>query len=234
MEELARETFERLAAEGIALSPVDAVRIDEAARRLRLSRDEDGSPILYAPRVRFCGGALFHEPTAQSDLWLIEVADVIAANGDTRFWLRAFALAHADEPGYFDRAEMRDFRKVKDAVRAFQRSLAASEPDVADALLYCIHGEDRDAEADNPKARERVAKSEATRRDQVWDALSRGLGATGAALDDLKRLTVPTIYRAIERAVEVRHGRGNVTATPAALTEWNELLLELKAKGGAK
>ena len=51
-----------------------------------------------------------------------------------------------------------------------------------------------------------------------------------AALDDLKRLTVPTVYR----AVEMRHGRGKATATPAALAEWNDLLLEVKAKGGAK
>jgi len=60
------------------------------------------------------------------------------------------------------------------------------------------------------------------------------MGATGAALDDLKRLTVPTIYRAIERAVEIRHGRGKCAASPAALVEWNELLQELKKKGGAK
>ena len=234
MEDLARETFERLEAEGISVSPVDAVRIDDAARRLRLSRDEDGSPFLYAPRVRMAGGVLFHEPTAQSELWLLEVADGIAGNSDTRFWLRAFALAHADEPGFFDSAEMRDFRKVADAARSFQRSLAATEGEVVDALLYCIHGEERDEIPVGEKARERLKKSEATRRDQIWDALSHGMGATGAALDDLKRLTVPTIYRAIERAVEIRRGRGKCAASPAALAEWNELLLELKKKGGAK
>jgi hypothetical protein len=234
MEDLARETFEKLAAEGISVSPVDAVRLDEAARRLRLSRDEDGSPFLYAPRVRMVGGVLFHEPTAQSELWLLEVADAIAANGDTRFWLRAFALAHADEPGFFDRAEMRDSQKVSAAARAFQRSLAATEAEVVDALFYCIQGEERDAEPTGPKARKRIEKSEATRRDQVWDALSRGIGTTGAPLDDLKRLTVPTIYRAVERAIELRHGRGKPSASPAALATWNELLMELRKKGVAK
>ena len=231
MEDLARETFERLAQEGISVAPEDAVRLDEAARRLRLSRDEDGTPYLYAPRVRMVGGVLFHEPTAQSDLWLLEVADGIAANPDTRFWLRAFSLAHADEPRFFDTPDMRDAGKVSKAVRAFQRTLAATELEVAEAMLYCINGDERDEEPISPKAAERAQKSEATRRDQIWDALTRGLGSTGASLDDLKRLTVPTIYRALSRAVEIRHGTGKPVASPAALTAWNELLLEIKNKG---
>lgn len=230
MEDLAREAFERLAAEGISVTPEDAVRLDEAARQVRLSRDEDGSPILYAPRVRMAGGVLFHEPTVQSDLWMMEVADAVAENGDTRFWLRAFALAHADEPRFFDREEMRDAKKVEKSALAFMRSLSASVAEVEDALLYCINGEERDAPPPDPKAAERLRKSEATRRDMIWEAITRGMGVTGAALDDLKRLTVGTIYRAVERAVECRRGRGKPSATPAALSTWNNLLLEIKAK----
>lgn len=230
MEDLALEAFERLAAENISISPADAVRLDEAARHLRLSRNDDGTPYLYAPRVRMVGGVLFHEPTAQSDLWLLEVAEAIAANADTRFWLRAFALAHADEPGFFDRDEMRDAEKVCEAARAMQRRLSATEDEVADALLYCISGEERDESPADPKAEARAATSEVTRRDQIWDALTRGMGATGASLDDLKRLTVPTIYRAVARAVEVQHGSGKATASPTALVAWNNLLLEIKAK----
>ena len=230
MEELARETFDRLAAEGISVSPVDAVRLDEAARRLRLSRNADGSSFLYAPRVRMVGGVLFHQPTVQSDLWLLEVADAITADGDSRFWLRAFALAHADEPGFFDRDEMRDAKRVQVAARSFQRSLAATEEEVSDAVLFCVYGEERDEPATLPERRRREA-DEATRRDHLWDVLSNALGVTGAALDDLKRLTVPTLYRAVARAVELRHGRGTPAASPAAVAAWNVLLQEIKSKG---
>ena len=57
MQELAAEMFERLAAEGVNVTPFDAVRIDTAARLLARAKASDGAPFLSAPRVRFCGGA---------------------------------------------------------------------------------------------------------------------------------------------------------------------------------
>ena len=230
MEELARETFERLASEGVTITPLDAVRIDDAARRLRLSRHADGDPFLTAPRVRMVGGVVFHEPTIQSNLWLDEIAAEYARDDDTRFWFLAFALAHADEPGYFDRAELRKAQTVGETVRAFMRGISASLADVAAALDYCVNGDERDAEPTGPKEQARAQRAEATRRDRAWEALIAGIGATGAALDDLKRLTVPTVWKAVLRATELQHGRADTSATPAALAAWNELLLEIKAK----
>ena len=98
------------------------------------------------------------------------------------------------------------------------------------ALDYCVNGDERDTEPTGPKEQARAQRAEATRRDRAWEALIAGLGATGAALDDLKRLTVPTVWKAVLRATELQHGRADTSATPAALAAWNELLLEIKAK----
>ena len=51
MQELAAEMFERLAAEGVNVTPFDAVRIDTAARLLARAKASDGAPFLSAPRV---------------------------------------------------------------------------------------------------------------------------------------------------------------------------------------
>ena len=165
MEELTRQQLDKFAGMGVTPSPVDAIRLDEAARRLCRAKSADGSQFFPAPRVRWCGGVLLHEPTVQSDLWIAEVADALAPRGWiaektgaadlTRFWMRVFALAHADEPRFFDSPEMRKAETVREAVNALRRSMAATMDEVEDAVLYCVYGDDTDGgAADAPRRRE--------------------------------------------------------------------------------
>ncbi len=240
MEELTVETLERFDAEGVKCAPRDAARLDAAARRMRLAKLSDGEGFLVAPRVCFCGGVLFHEPTIQSDIWMLEVARAIVPTGwladasgradEVRFWVRAFALAHADEPGFFMRPEMRDARAVSKAVDAFTRRLAASRIEVEDAVLFCAYGdEDDEARADAPAPEDGECV-----RDRLYADLAEAVGVTGAAIDDLKRLTRPMLYRATRRAWELGERKFRNEEATRALIAWNELLADIRGKEAAK
>ena len=236
MQELAAEMFERLAAEGVNVTPFDAVRIDTAARLLARAKASDGAPYLSAPRVRFCGGVLFHEPTIQSELWLLEVAAPLSANGDTALMLRAYALAHADEPGFFDGEEMRNAKSVQKRARAFMRTIAATERELLDALAYCVSGDDDgydDLPMPEPKGRAADAPR-MTRRDRMYADLAEAVGVTGAALDDLKRLTPPQLDRALRRAWELNRWEFKDGEDTRASVAWHALIEEVRGGCAAK
>jgi len=241
MDELTVQTLERFEAEGVKCSPRDAARLDAVARRMRRAKLADGEGFLEAPRVVFCGGVLFHEPTVQSDLWMLEVASSIVPSGwlakktgvaaEAQFWVRAFALAHADEPGFFDRPEMRDARAVSAAVNALRRTLAATRGAVEDAVIYCVFGDDLD-EGDAPAPSKDSA--EATRRDHIYADLAEAVGLTGAAIDDLKRLTAPMLLRAMRRAWELGEHEFRDNEAKSATVAWNKLLEEIRGKEAPK
>ena len=232
MEELAVQTFDLLAKEGVTVSPVDAVRIDAAARRLREAKSSDGACFLAAPRVRFCGGVLFHEPTVQSDIWLSEVAAPLCADGRTAIMLRAFALVHADEPGFFDAPEMRTARTVQRAAKSLMRTIAATKDEVVAAMDYCINGDEADIfDEPPPPGRGRSPSGpQRTYRDRLYEDLAEAVGVSGAAIDDLKRLTPPMLERAIRRAYELNRWEFRDTAGARALVAWNALLAEVRGR----
>lgn len=241
MDELTVQTMERFEAEGVKCSPRDVARLDAVARRMRRARLVDGEGFLEAPRVAFCGGVLFHEPTVQSDLWMLEVAGAVVPSGwiaektgravEVRFWVRAFALAHADEPGYFARPEMRDARAVSKMVDDFARSLAATRQQVEDAVLFCVYGDDDGEVGTNHRA---ARDAEITRRDRIYADLAEAVGLTGAAIDDLKRLTSPMLWRAIRRAWELGERQFRNEEATRALVAWNELLAEIRGEEAEK
>ena len=244
MDELTVQTLERFEAEGVKCSPRDVARLDAVARRMRRAKLVDGEGFLEAPRVAFCGGVLFHEPTVQSDLWMLEVAGAVVPSGwiaektgravEVRFWVRAFALAHADEPGYFARPEMRDARAVSKMVDDFARSLAATRQQVEDAVLFCVYGDDDDEGDDRASRDDAAHAADVTRRDRIYADLAEAVGLTGASIDDLKRLTSPMLWRAIRRAWELGERQYRNEEETRALVAWNELLAEIRGASAAK
>ena len=242
MEPFAAQQIEKFAAEGVQVSPADAVRLEWAARRLCRAKAADGAKFYPAPRACWCGGVLLHEPTIQSELWLEEVADAFAPRGWiakktgaedlTRFWMRFFACAHADEPGFFDRPEMRTASGVKAEIAALRRKVAATREEAEDALVYCVYGDPSEDLPDPTPPRRRNASDAAkmTRRDQIYADLAEAIGVSGAKLDDLKRLTVPAIYRAMRRAWEVNEWKFKDCETAPALAAWYALVDEIAAK----
>lgn len=241
MEELTRQQLDRFASEGITPSPADAIRLDEAARRLCRAKSADGTQFFPAPRVRWCGGVILHEPTVQSELWIAEVADALAPRGWiaektgaadlTRFWMRVFALAHADEPRFFDAPEMRKAETVREAVNALRRSMAATMEEVEDAVLYCVYGDAEEAAAaDSPRRHKAPSAADMTRRDRMYADLAEAIGITGAAIDDLKRLTPAMLERATRRAWELNEWKFKQTESSAALVAWHKVCDEIKVK----
>jgi hypothetical protein len=239
MDELAVQTLERFETEGVKCAPRDVARLDAAARRMRRAKLADGEGLLCAPRAAFCGGVVFHEPTVQSDLWMLEVAgeviptgwiaEATGRNAEVRFWVRAFALAHADEPGFFSRPEMHDARAVSAAVDDFARKLAATRRQVEDAVVYCVFGDDEEDAAPEPREDDGT-----TRRDDIYQDLAEAVGLTGAAIDDLKRLTVPMLRRAIRRAWELGERQFRNEEATRALVAWQKLIEEIRGKEAQK
>ena len=237
MTELAAETFDRLEAEGVAVTPFDAVRIEAAARLIAQAKSSDGAPFLSAPRVRFCGGVLFHEPTIQSELWLLEVAAPLCANGDTALMLRAFALAHADEPGFFDGEDMRSAKSVTRYAKDFMRRIAATEDELVSALDYCVNGDDDGLDdLPMPKPKKRKGATSAprqTRRDRMYADLAEAVGVTGAAIEDMKRMTPAMLDRALRRAWELNRWEFKDGEDTRASVAWHALLEEIRGKSAA-
>lgn len=238
MQELAAEMFDRLAAEGVEITPFDAVRIEAAARLLAQAKSSDGAPFLSAPRVRYCGGILFHEPTIQSEMWLLEVAAPLCANGRTALMLRAFALAHADEPGFFDGEDMKSAKTVTKYAKDFMRRIAATEDELVSALDYCVNGDDDgydDLPMPEPKKRKGAADApRVTRRDRMYADLAEAVGVTGAAIDDLKRMTPAMLDRALRRAWELNRWEFKDGEDTRASVAWHALIEEIRGKSAAK
>ncbi len=71
-------------------------------------------------------------------------------------------------------------------------------------------------------------------RDRLYADLAEAVGVTGAAIDDLKRLTSPMLYRAIRRAWELGERKFRNEEATRALIAWNELLADIRGKEAAK
>lgn len=229
MEELAKEQFEKMRSLGFDITPEDAVRLNEAARALRLAKQADKSRVLPAPRLIACGGEFFHEPTVASTLWTIEIAEVIAEDEETEFWLHAFSLVHAEDSGFFSRPEMRDAAKVLEKVRDFQHRFTGTTNELISAVYYCVVGEDMPT-APGGKDGEEIKTYSNDRRDRIYSDLAEAVGVTGADLEELKMMTPPMLDWAIRRAWEM-HGSKFKEATAAReLITYKRLCSEIAAK----
>ena len=226
--ELAREQVDRFEAEGIHLSAEDVVRLNDAAGDLAAAK-ADGVPIFDAPRCRWCGGVLVHEPTVQSELWMIDVASELASNDETWAWMMAFALVHADEPGFFATPEMRTAKSVQRACREFQRNLAATRDELWAAVNWCRRADSVRAGKRNSGEKD-VRAAEASYRASLWSDLAEAVGLTGCGPDELQRMTCPSLDRAIRTAWE-REGRQFKDAGVAQKTRaWYELVSEIRGR----
>ena len=229
MEELAKEQFEKMRSLGIEVSPEDAVQLNDAARALRCAKQSDKSRVLPAPRLIACGGEFFHEPTVASTIWTIEIADVIAEDEETEFWLHAFSLVHAEERGFFSCPEMRDAVKVLEKVREFQRNFSGTMNELISAVFYCVVGEDMPV-TPGEKEVEYIKSYSDSRRDRIYSDLAEAVGVTGSNLEDLKSLTPPMLDWAIRRAWEMHGSKFKEATSAGELVAYKRLCAEIAAK----
>lgn len=227
---LASEQIEKFAAEGITVSAANVVRLNDAAAELAAAKS-DGGPVLDAPRCRWCGGVLLREPTIQSEMWMVEVASELARDDESWAWMMAFALVHADEPGFFDRDEMRAAKSVSRACRQFQRRLAASEAELWAAVRWCRREDEARARARKQgKADVDAAEAERTYRARMWADLAEAVALTGCGPNELKAMTPRMLDSAIRTAWE-REGRQFRDAGVAAKTRaWYETVNAVRAE----
>ena len=69
-----------------------------------------------------------------------------------------------------------------------------------------------------------------TRRDRMYADLAEAIGVSGAAIDDLKRLTPAMLERATRRAWELNEWKFKQTESSAALVAWHKVCGEIKDK----
>ena len=228
MEPLVKDDIDRYAAKGVHIDAEAVVRLEDAARKLKSAKTPDGSPLLLAPRCRWVGGVLLHEPTVQSELWMQEVAEPLAEDGRSCSWLLAFSLAHAVEPGFFDTVEMRTPKEVQSAAKGFQRSLAATETELWAAVEWCMRGDDAGKCAD---AGEEDASSDPDedRRNAIYAHIAEAVGVSGASLADIKTMTPSMLLHALRRVWEMHGTTFRNCALDRATRDWYRVTAEISA-----
>jgi len=224
--QLAQDQIEKFTSEGIVLSPSDVIRINDAAAALADARSHSGG-IFGAPRCRWCGGVLFHEPTVQSELWMMECASALAANDESWGWMLAFSLVHADEPDFFEDEAMRSAKAVNRRCRELQRVLAATRDEVWAAVNYCRFG--REIPGGKKLTDEQLAEMEERYRAGLYADLAEAVAITGCGPDELRRMTCPMLERVIRSAWE-KAGRQFKDAEVGARTrEWYKTIGEISS-----
>lgn len=224
--QLAQDQIDKFEADGIKLSPADVIRINDAAASLAAAKSDGRSELFDAPRCRWCGGFLLHEPTVQSELWMLEVAGALASNEESWGWMLAFSLVHADENGYFEGEEMRSAKFVLRVCRDFQRRLAATREELRAAVDWCRFGRV------TPTSLKPVSSDNAERMEEVYRArlyadLSEAVALTGCWAGELRRMTCSTLDRVIRTAWE-RNGRTFKDAAVGEKTrEWYRILSDI-------
>lgn len=136
--EAAVEDIERLAGEGVHLSPREVVRLNALGLRMeRPARPEEA--LFYLPRVAVLGDVHLHEPTLGHEAWLDQVAELVNMDeGDTLFAVKLFAISHASAD---ELPSPYDAEAVANGVAAISARLKdCTERQVVAAMLYAESG----------------------------------------------------------------------------------------------
>lgn len=197
--ESAIEDIERLAGEGIHLSPREVVRLN--ALGLRMERPKNPAEMLfYAPRVAFLGGVHIHEPTLGHEAWLEAVEDVANMdNATTHLSVTLYALSHerADElPSPYDA------RAIAEGIEELRGKLAnCTEDQVVAACRYATEGF---CDSDGEYAPTRDKDNENARHEKIAVSLGvmlNGSAICGISLADARGLTRAQMVALRERAL---------------------------------
>lgn len=131
-----------LQAKGLRPTPEDIIRLNGLGLAVERAGNPDASN--NAPRLVWLCNVAIHEPTLQVELWLSEVARNVAASGGAYDTLSLYACAHAQIPGFFARASMRNAAIIKMRVYAWAASnlWKATPRQIQAALEYVVNGND--------------------------------------------------------------------------------------------
>lgn len=191
--QLALGDIEEMASQGIVLTPEEVVRLNAFGLRVESAKNPDA--VVNAPRCVELGGRIFREPTVQVLLWMKEVAGRLASNEESWNAMLLFACAHADEPGFFDRAEMREAATIEREVEGLLRSLPATQSQVLAALVYLRFGDAPDSGEAPPEG---VKLHDVG--DVLYSDLAEAAGLTGISLAELKTLVRRGLRQTLESA----------------------------------
>lgn len=136
---LFRRDYQKLTAEGIALSPDEVVRLNALALQVKLA----AKPFLdtHSPRILFMPGFTLREPTVAHDMWLERVAEYFDMDDNRIFrFVYAFALSR-------DAAKLPDALKPRRVIRkvfafARKRLISLTGETLADAIDFILYGAD--------------------------------------------------------------------------------------------
>ena len=93
--EMAKLDLEDLASQGVQVSPVDAIRLNELGAAVEASQEPGG--MWAAPRAAILGNCVFREPCVGHWDFLERAAPRFSDDTETSFWLFAFALAQSTD-----------------------------------------------------------------------------------------------------------------------------------------
>ncbi len=226
--ELARGDWEDLRAEGLNPTLDDFDRLNRLALRLT-----DGAETTAAnfPRIGWAGDVPFHEPTVQALAWYHERAERVAADGETRGTLWAFALAHARIPHFFDALSTPE--EIDRAASAWAASLPVTRGEVARACRYAALGFDDAKPAEPGAARDprfRAGRSAAAKNlAALEDRLARACAALRVAPDALGCETPSRLERLCEAAA-VELGRPLARNEPQLRADYDLTLREIRRR----
>lgn len=224
----AREDWEDLKVAGLDPSLEDFDRLNCLALRLTDGPETTGANF---PRIGWAGEIPFYQPTVQAFFWLIQYADRVNADKDTRdtFWY--FAMAHARKPGFFD--DLTTPEAIEEAVSLWAKSLPVTREEVARACKYAANGYD-DAVAGRPDKPQNVRQR--YDREYAADALERlacrlnkACVACGATMQELF-IETPSRLDALYEAYAIEHGKELKPDEMRILIDYKRALKEIRER----
>lgn len=184
--ELARSDLESLRAAGFKPTDADVIRLNELAVRIERGKE---TTVANMPRIAYAGNVVLHEPTIGSLEWWHNYGRDAAFSTRGKMNTYYFCLAHATRPEVFD--GLTDARKIRNAVRAWMRTVFATDGELWRAVLWVRQGVVGESSEQPTAVTSSVDDDE--QMDRLYTAVIAAAGALSMRPQDLRTQTADTL-----------------------------------------
>lgn len=234
-----RRDYAAMAAEGLAPSPEDVVRLNALAVRVRLSADAAVSSALpraaFMPRdSRWRRPLVLREPTLAHEMWTEEALRLFGGGEDARAWLlvEAFALARGADALPSVRSPGRLVRAV--ARFAARRLSSFTREQLSCAVEWCLFGADWTAGERGGEPRARKPEDGLAARAEGSPFLGVFLSAKACrvplTLDEARLLTASEVAEVVRAALAADGLFDADAAKSSALADYCRARDEIRAR----
>jgi hypothetical protein len=216
-----------LQAEGLRPKPEDVIRLNALGLAVERAGNPDASN--NAPRIVWLCNVAIHEPTIQAELWMQDVASQVSATQDAYDMLRLYACAHAQIPGFFAKASMRNITLIRVKVWSWIAAniWKATPRQIRAALEYVVNGNDP-ADGEYPDLTDahpnRLKNASGTKEDALHRRVHAAMAA-GLRREDVECLTWSAMNNVLLRVWRANGG----DMKNAASTDLGDYYLTLDA-----